>query len=651
MFGFLALGFFAVFAFGLIGGSGKDGKGGFLSTLIDNFKKLNDDEGESDEKDVKELRALLKKKPEDLSEREKKRIKELQKKVDRSYLNDSELEKLDKITGTSSEDDDDDDDKNTGEEDTEKDDELEFNKALAVLQSEVESKESDTSDDANDLREAYDAMIKCVFDGDGNKRKDEDIKSEFDKLDKTLKEKIEKHVEKASSDDKAIEEFKEKQSKVTPEQATAALEKAKAKRAEIAKKEEVDALEDARKKELEGKTDDEKKSINEKYDKQIEAANTKWDAKIKEHMDAAAKADKSESLRQMEKSAKEAEAKKKELEDKKKELDKPEAIENEIKACGDIKWEESSVSAGDLSGDDKEKKKAAEEFLQSKGVDTEMYKKYADVKSTLKEGEKIEENEDLKKAAEEVIKKKKEEIDKQIKDQDKIINDYNSAKDEVNNANEPKEPTKSTTSTINAIKNFKKQENDKEFYPVIDDDGDPTGDFAVAQVKSKDDDGNEKIKYVLRDKSGDETEINEDEFNSHKEKFNSFKEELNPEDEEKLEDALDKSYNETDDEKNSEEGKKAERDDSGKRVNPAKIWHKKKNKATGKTTKNYYNKNGDSISPQEYHDRIENYKAYVQKHKKTAQENFNISNFLKDKLVVERFYPRDITNYLHEHLK
>ena len=612
MFGFLALGFFAVFAFGLIGGSGKDGKGGFLSTLIDNFKKLNDDEGESDEKDVKELRALLKKKPEDLSEREKKRIKELSKKVDRSYLNDSELKNLDKITGASSEDDDDDDDKNTGEEDTEKDDELEFNKALAVLQSEVESKESDTSDDANDLREAYDAMIKCVFDGDGNKRKDEDIKSEFDKLDKTLKEKIEKHVEKASSDDKAIEEFKEKQSKVTPEQATAALEKAKAKRAEIAKKEEVDALEDARKKELEGKTDDEKKSINEKYDKQIEAANTKWDAKIKEHMDAAAKADKSESLRQMEKSAKEAEAKKKELEDKKKELDKPEATENEIKACGDIKWEESSVSAGDLSGDDKEKKKAAEEFLQSKGVDTEMYKKYADVKSTLKDGEKIEENEDLKKAAEEVIKKKKEEIDKQIKEQEKIISDYNSAKDEVNNANEPKEEPKEDP---------KKGEEPKD-----DDDSFETEDGTKYYIK----DG----KYCMETPDGDvDDRLSKEDW--EKEKENAVDDEKEGDERTDNDDDLEDDV----DDKGNSTGKK----------DPRKIYKRRTYKRGNKTfkTKSYYNKKGKSITAEEFKEKLANF----EKSKKQKDESFNISNFLRDKLIVERFYPRDITNYLQDHLR
>ena len=99
--------------------------------------------------------------------------------------------------------------------------------------------------------------------------------------------------------------------------------------------------------------------------------------------------------------------------------------------------------------------------------------------------------------------------------------------------------------------------------------------------------------------------------------------------------------------------KKADRDESGKRVNPAKKWHKRKKKNGKGSTKSYYNSKGDSISAKDFREKMENYKAYVQKHKKSTQQNsnFNISNFLKDKLIVERFYPRDITNYLQEHLR
>ena len=184
--------------------------------------------------------------------------------------------------------------------------------------------------------------------------------------------------------------------------------------------------------------------------------------------------------------------------------------------------------------------------------------------------------------------------------------------------------------------------------PEIDEDGDPTGNFAVCCVKEKGEDGKEKLKYVMRDSDGEEAEISKEDFDNHKKKFSEFKEELNPEDEEKLDDALDKNYQETEDEKNSEDGKQAERDrKSGKRVNPAKIWHKKKNKATGKVTKSYYNKEGKSISAKDYQKKVQSYQAYVQKHKKTEE---SIVSYLRDKLIVERFYPNDITQYLKENL-
>ena len=172
-----------------------------------------------------------------------------------------------------------------------------------------------------------------------------------------------------------------------------------------------------------------------------------------------------------------------------------------------------------------------------------------------------------------------------------------------------------------------------------------TGKFAVAVVKEKDDKGNEVLKYVMRDEDGEEVEIDKSDFEEHKTKYNDFKEELNPEDEEKLDDLLDPEHQESEDEKNSDEGKSAERDKDGKRVNPAKIWHKKKNKQNGKTSKNYYNKSGASCTPEEYHKKIENYKKYVQAHKK-QQPKESITDFLNDRLIVEEFYPTDITQYL-----
>ena len=632
MFGFLALGFFAAFAFGFIGGD-KDGKkdGGFLSSLIKSFKELNDDSEEDTSKEEKELHDLLKKNPKDLSPKEKRRLKELQSKLKvEDILSDNELEKLNKITGNTE---DEEDDKDNGKEDTnEENTELDFNKSLAILQSEIESKEDDSSPEANDLREAYDAMIKCTFDGNGDKRKPEDIESEFNKLGETLRKKIEKHVKKSSSDEKALEEYKDKKSKVTTEQAAAALEKAKAKRAEIAKKEEVDALKDAREKELEGKTDDDKKKINERYAKKIEAAETKWDAEIKKHMDAAAKADKSESLRQMEKSAKQAEAKKKELEEQKSELDKPEAVTDEIKKCEDINWEETDVVAGNLSGDDKEKKKTAEEFLKSKDVDVDMYKKYESIKSTLKEGEKIEENEDLKKSAEEVIKKKKEEIDKQIEEQDKIINDYNSAKGEVEKANEPKEEPKDDPK--------KGEEPKKEEEPKEDPKKgeEPKEDPKKGEDDSFEDEEGYKYKkdgdkYTMTDEKGQEIEIEKEDFEKAKEKVVDDEKEGD----ERTDNDDDLEDDDVDDKGNS----------TGKK-DPRKVYKRRSYKRGNKTfkTKSYYDKKGNSISAKDFKEKVANF----EKKNKTKDESFSITDYLRDKLIVERFYPNDITQFLKDNL-
>lgn len=55
------------------------------------------------------------------------------------------------------------------------------------------------------------------------------------------------------------------------------------------------------------------------------------------------------------------------------------------------------------------------------------------------------------------------------------------------------------------------------------------------------------------------------------------------------------------------------------RKNPAKIWHKKKKKNGEGSTKNYYNKDGDSISPQEYKQRMETFKKNKEKNKQKQE--------------------------------
>ena len=81
--------------------------------------------------------------------------------------------------------------------------------------------------------------------------------------------------------------------------------------------------------------------------------------------------------------------------------------------------------------------------------------------------------------------------------------------------------------------------------------------------------------------------------------------------------------------------------------NPAKIWHKKKNKRTGKITKNYHDDNGNSISPEDFKKLVKNYnekkkkrqeaqKQETQKQETQKQEvntGESLSNYLKRSII------------------
>lgn len=53
--------------------------------------------------------------------------------------------------------------------------------------------------------------------------------------------------------------------------------------------------------------------------------------------------------------------------------------------------------------------------------------------------------------------------------------------------------------------------------------------------------------------------------------------------------------------------------------NPAKEWRRRKNKRTGKTTRSYYNSNGDSISKNEFKEKMDNYQKAKKKHEQKQQ--------------------------------
>lgn len=164
--------------------------------------------------------------------------------------------------------------------------------------------------------------------------------------------------------------------------------------------------------------------------------------------------------------------------------------------------------------------------------------------------------------------------------------------------------------------------------PVLDADGDPTGEKII-----KTDNGYKKV-----DKNGNETgDATEEDFNNAKTEFDSYEEDKHSEEDENAGKDLDDTYEEDDNEKNSDEGRSAERDADGKRINPAQKWHKKKKKNGNGTTKNYYDKDGNSISPEEFKNRMNNYKAYVAKHKKgggtPAPENSSLYTKLRNYLI------------------
>ena len=655
MFGFLALGFFAAFAFGANGGLlGLLG----IKSISELFnKKDKDDEDdkkakEKEDKDKKELHDLLKKKPEDLSPKEKKRLEELSKTIDlEDELSPKEMEAFKKATGKSV------------EEVVEENKKLEANKCLAVAQSKLDELDDDNSEEAKQARKNYDELVKCAFDEDGNMLSPEEFEKNFNSLPKDIKDNIEKEMKATANDPKALEEFNKKMESITPEQAAAAVENAKANRLEVAKREAIEKLEKEKAKELEGATPEKRAEIEEQYNAKIKNTGEKYDLDIDKFRKAAAAADKSEAEKQAFRIAKKEKA---ELETQKSAIEKEdpkEMVQKYIDAKDLPGFNPGKLDEKDKDGKYTEEAQKQRKTLEDAGLNPDIYAAI-DKKRSDKEDisvDDIAKDADIESKINDDKQKRIEAVDKKIEEQQKKISEYREKQKGVQQTNNQNTSTQTggtgeaktggtgePEKVIKTVKGFERKKGDKDWVPEIDEDGDPTGNFAVCCVKEKGEDGKEKLKYVMRDSDGEEAEISKEDFDNHKKKFNEFKDELNPEDEEKLDDALDKNYQETDDEKNSEDGKQAERDKkSGKRVNPAKIWHKKKNKATGKVTKSYYNKEGKSISAKDYQKKVQSYQAYVQKHKKTDE---SIVSYLRDKLIVERFYPNDITQYLKENL-
>ena len=648
-FGFLALGYFMALAFtgGRANNSGSGVGGGFLAGFLGGISS-----------------TLV----------QGKELKDTLSKLFKDDDDDDNTPKKDKDDNTPKKDKDDDDDVDFGLDDEEDDSEsveVQRGKALAIMQKQVADAASADPKDSKKIVDTYNAMIGCMYDDTGELLSPEKIEENMEKLkkeDKDLFSDIQKAVLDSSKDASVLDAFKESTKEISYGEAKAAYEIAAAQHVENKKKEAAEELN----KELERKktainndtslSDDEKtKEIDKlktEYEKKIEDSDKKFNEIIKIHNDKAneLKDAKPTSL----KNDPEIQQQLKEYNDlkKKKEIlggDKGfDYVKNKYK-----NFDLAQFNKGDLTDPnlDKEKQDALDAYLKENDIDKNTLISVLAIQGAKDENERKK----LQEAADKNIRKQHD------KEWDKVKKDLAAKEQQVKKLVEKKKQAKATGSTpkepdpkepdpknpkepdpkqvIKTVSGFEPKEGDKEWYPEIDENGDVTGSFSVAVVKEKDDKGNEVLKYVMRDADGEEVEIDKSEFEEHKTKYNDFKEELNPEDEEKLDELLDPEHQESEDEKNSEEGKSAERDKDGKRVNPAKIWHKKKNKQNGKTSKNYYNKSGASCTPEEYHKKIENYKKYVQAHKK-QQPKESITDFLSDRLIVEEFYPTDITQYL-----
>ena len=640
-FGFLALGYFMALAFtgGNSNHSGSGVGGGFLAGFLGGIS--------STLVQGKELKETLSKLFKD----------------DDNDDNKDNMSKKDDKDNTPKKGDDDDDVVDFGLDDEEDDSEsveVQRGKALAMMQKQVAEA---TPEDRKKIVDTYNAMIGCMYDDAGELLSPEKIEENMEKLkkeDKELFSDIQKAVLESSKDKSVLDAFKESTKEISYGEAKAAYEFAAAQHV-TNKKEEA-------RKSLEDELDKEKTSINsdtslskenkEKriteletaYKKKIEDYDKKFNDIIKIHNNKAneLKDAKPTSL----KNDPEIKQQIKEYND----LKKKKKILGGDKGFDYVKnkyknFDLAQFNKGDLTDPnlDKEKQDALDAYLKENDIDKNTLISVLAIQGAKDEKERKK----LEDAADKNIQKQHD------KEWDKVKKDLAAKEQEVKKLVEKKKQAKATGSTpkepdtkepdtktvIKTVSEFEPKEGDKEWYPEIDEDGDVTGKFAVAVVKEKDDKGNEVLKYVMRDEDGEEVEIDKSDFEEHKTKYNDFKEELNPDDEEKLDELLDPEHQESEDEKNSEEGKSAERDKEGKRVNPAKIWHKKKNRQNGKTSKNYYNKSGASCTPEEYHQKIENYKKYVQAHKK-QQPKESITDFLSDRLIVEEFYPTDITQYL-----
>ena len=480
-FGFLALGYFMALAFtgGKSNNSGSGVGGGFLAGFLGGISSTL-----VQGKELKETLSKLFKDDDDNDDDD----------------NDND--------NTPKKGDDDDDVVDFGLDDDDDSDSIEVQrgKALAMMQKQVASA---TPENSEKIVNAYNAMIGCMYDDTGELLSPEKIEENMKKLkkeDKDLFSDIQKAVLESSKDKSVLDAFKESTKEISYGEAKAAYEIAAAQHVENKKKEAAEELN----KELERKktainndtslSDDEKtKEIDKlktEYEKKIEDSDKKFNEIIKIHNDKAneLKDAKPTSL----KNDPEIQQQLKEYNDlkKKKEIlggDKGfDYVKNKYK-----NFDLAQFNKGDLTDPnlDKEKQDALDAYLKENDIDKNTLISVLAIQGAKDENERKK----LQEAADKNIRKQHD------KEWDKVKKDLAAKEQQVKKLVEKKKQAKATGSTpkepdpkdpkdtkdpkepepkqvIKTVSGFEPKEGDKEWYPEIDDNGDVTGNFAVAVV-------------------------------------------------------------------------------------------------------------------------------------------------------------------------
>lgn len=445
---------FATLCIGLIFTTmaGKAVTGGLISGITSTLKNIKDlkdawddlrGEGKKDKKDketkLSELQKLLKKKPEDLSQKESDRLKELSNddSLDlENELSPKELQALAKSTGTTIS-------KEPEEGKPEpKSDEPKSRRAelLALIQRDLKEHESDNSLKAREARLDYESLVTCMFDKNGDLLSDKEIDENVGKLPEDVQTRLSENIIKSAKDSKNLEQLKEQIKKISPEEAEAALESAKAKSLEVKEKIELRELFDKEEEELEGIDDETKiREIKDRYDKQREGVKAQYSAKIDEHRSKAEEITKSLENKQIIKAAEEEKAN---LEKQKNELEGDTDNSKLLKKYTDFEFRD-GLNAGSL--DDPVNKEKAEGQLKEAGLDAELFRKVQERKSRKGEdGNEPTAEELMNDLGEDIAKDKKrqiENISKKISEKDNVIQNNGEPKKEEPKKEEPKDET------------------------------------------------------------------------------------------------------------------------------------------------------------------------------------------------------------------